>query len=286
MTQKQLSKKLEKEFKDTKIVKLKDITKKIAIVSKVRVTKRRECTNYDEISLNHIDDYGVVYIPDGFVNQGPASLTAINAQALHYGDLVLNQRTAKMKVGFIGKNYKKVIVGNNSMIRVQFYNDSIDTARFVQLYLQLPYVLEYLNEQAGSSIASGVFSKLQKLRFTNKNINLTLLDYQYHYSEFFRKPNRKILSSAQLGELPIPRYTDKEQLVSLSEVLYPKMQLIAQAKKMRDDAQKLIEKYEAKRLESIGVNFQKEFDFNTVDKEISDIDLFNKISKFYSPLLE
>ena len=285
MTQKQLSKKLAKEFKSTKIVKLKDITKKIAIVSKVRVTKKRECTNYDEISLNHIDEYGVVYIPDGFINQGPASLTAINAQALHYGDLVLNQRTAKMKVGFIGKSYKRVIVGNNSMIRVQFNNDSIDTARFVQLYLQLPYVLEYLNEQAGGSIASGVLTKLQKLRFTNKNTNLTLLDYQYHYSEFFKKPNRKILSSAQLGELPIPKYTDKEQLVSLSEVLYLKMQLIAQAKKMRDDAQRLIEKYEAERLESIGVNFQKEFDEELIDNDMDDIAVFERASEIYSGLL-
>jgi len=285
MTQKQLSKKLAKEFKSTKIVKLKDITKKIAIVSKVRVTKKRECTNYDEISLNHIDEYGVVYIPDGFINQGPASLTAINAQALHYGDLVLNQRTAKMKVGFIGKNYKKTIIGNNSMIRVQFNNDSIDTARFVQLYLQLPYVLEYLNEQAGGSIASGVLTKLQKLRFTNKNTNLTLLDYQYHYSEFFKKPNRKILSSAQLGELPIPKYTDKEQLVSLSEVLYLKMQLIAQAKKMRDDAQRLIEKYEAERLESIGVNFQKEFDEELIDNDMDDIAVFERASEIYSGLL-
>lgn len=286
MTQKQLTKKLAKEFKDTKIVKLKDITKKIAIVSKVRVTKKREWTNYDEISLNYIDDYGVVYIPDGFMNQGPASLTAINAQALHYGDLVLNQRTAKMKVGFIGKNYKKVIVGNNSMIRVQFNNDSIDTARFVQLYLQLPYVLEYLNEQAGNSIASDAFAKLQKLCFSNKNINLTLSDYQYHYSELFRKPNRKILSSAQLRELPIPRYTDKEQLISLSEVLYPKMQLIAQAKKMRDDAQRLIEKYEAERLECIGVNFQKEFDEKFIDNDMDDIAVLERVSKIYSGLLE
>jgi len=286
MTQEQLNKKLLEEFKDIKILKLKDITKKIAIISKVRVTKKRECTNYDEVSLNYIDKYGVVYIPEGFINQGPASLTAINTQALHYGDLVLNQRTAKMKVGFIGDNYKKVIIGNNSMIRVQFNDSSIDTARFVQLYLQLPYVLEYLNEQAGSSIASGVLTKLQKLQFSSKHTNLTLSDFQYHYSEFFRKSNRKILSSTQLGELPIPKYTDKEQFVSLSEVLYPKMELIAQAKKMRDDAQRLIEKYEAGKLKSIDVNFQKEFDKDNIDSDTEVIAIFKKVSKIYSKLLK
>ncbi len=254
MTKKQLLQKLSDEFNGVKIVKLKDITEKTTIIAKVRVREKRTFTNYDEISLNNIDEYGEVFIPDDTKQQEAANTVAIEAQALRYGDLVLNQRTAKMKVGFIGKHdkYKRVIVGNNSMIKIRFKYNDIDTARFVQLYLQLPYVLEYLNALPICTQAS--------------------------------KSSRRIINSEQIRELPIPEYIESKQLISLSEVLYPKMELISLAKKMRDNAQAFIEKYEKMRTEAIDVNFKDSFDEKSIDKNYEDIGMFMELEKFYSKI--
>lgn len=250
MTKDQLLKKLSKEFNGANIVTLKDLTKKIAIVSKVRIgdKKKRDCSDYDEISLYNIDDYGVVYVPENIKESEPANYTSVVNQTLNYGDLVLNQRTTKMKVGFIGKEetYKRRIVANNSMIRIQFPKNNIDTSRFVQLYLQLPYVVEYLNALPSSS-----------------------------------KSDRKILSSMQLLELPIPEYIEDEQHVSLSEILYPKMELLKEAKEIRLMAEKLIEKYEASKMECIGINFQKGFNPIMIDNDLKELELLiNQRSKF------
>ncbi|MEA2016829.1 MAG: hypothetical protein U9N59_00145 [Campylobacterota bacterium] len=238
-------------FKQTKVVKLKDITKKIAIISKVRVSNTREFEDYDEISLNNIDDYGEVFIPDNTVQKESASVSAIEAQSLNYGDLVLNQRTSKMKVGFIGREYDRVIVGNNSMIRIQFNDNDIDTARFVQLYLQLDFVQEYLHSITKCS-----------------------------------KGPRKILSSAQLQELAIPEYIEKQQLISLSEVLYPRMKLLSLAWQMREDALKLIKKYDSRKIDSIDVNFQTEISRDLIAQDMKDIEVFMKFKEFYSQLMK
>lgn len=254
MTEKQLLRKLSDEFNGVKIVKLKDLTEKVSIIAKVRVRKNRTFTNYDEISLNNIDEYGEIFIPEDAKQQEAANSVAIEAQALRYGDLVLNQRTAKMKVGFIGKHdkYKRVIVGNNSMIKIRFKYNDIDTARFVQLYLQLPYVLEYLNALPICTQAT--------------------------------KNSRRIINSEQIRELPIPEYIESKQLISLSEVLYPKMELIAHAKKIRDNAQALIEKYEKMKTESIDVNFKDSFDESSIDKDYKDIGVFMEMERVYSKL--
>lgn len=253
MTKEQLLQKLSQEFNSANIVILRDLTKKIAIISKVRIgdKKKRDYTEYDEISLYNIDPYGVVYIPEDAKRPEPANYTSVVNQTLRYGDLVLNQRTSKMKVGFIGKeeSYQRRIVGNNSMIRIQFHNRSIDTARFVQLYLQLPYVLEYLNALPSCS-----------------------------------KSDRKILSSTQLQELPIPEYIEKEQLISLSEVLYPKMELLRQAREMKEIAEGLIEKYEAAKMGLVGVNFQDELTENIIESDAEEIRLIEDVRKSFREL--
>lgn len=241
---------LAREFKDTPIVTLNDLTQKIAIVSKVRIgnVSNRNYKDYDEISLYNIDDYGVVFVPDDVKEQDYANETSVKNQALQYGDLVLNQRTSKMKIGFIStkESYKRDIVANNSMIRIQFNPNSIDTARYIQLYLQLPYVLEYLGALPNSS-----------------------------------NSNRKILSSAQLLELPIPQYIEEKQLVSLSSLLYPKMELIKQAKVMRDIADELITRYEADKLELIKANFKNKFNSGDLDDDTKSIEVLEALRQVY-----
>ena len=197
------------------------------ILSKVRIGKHRDVTDYYEVSLNNIDEYGDIFVPDDAVIPEPANKNAIRSQSLNHGDLLLNQRTQKMKVGFVNEDYKRPIkdklpiVGNNSMIRIQFKGNDIDLSRFVQLYLQLPYVLEYLSALPSSS-----------------------------------KSDRKIVSSAQLQELPIPKYTKNlNQMISLSEILRTKSDLLVQAQHMRDMAEGLIEKYEKQKMDSAKLNF-------------------------------
>ena len=286
MTAEELQDRLKKEFNGCEIVKLEDITKKISIISKVRVSKVRDFTDYDEISLYNIDEYGTVYIPDDAKEQEPANFEAVRKQALEYGDVVINQRAAKMKVGFIGREYKRAIVGNNSMIRIQFNNDCIDTARFVQLYLQLPYVLEYLNEESNISVTNRAINKLNKYKFSKQPINLIFLNSQYELTAFFKKYKRKILSSAQLRELPIPKFTKQEQNIPLSEILYPRMELIAKAKQMRDDAQKLIEKYEAHKMELVDIKLLQNISPEKIDKDMEEIEVFDAAKRVYFGLLE
>jgi len=286
MTSQELIKKLKKEFNGSKIVSLESITSKITIASRVRVGKARKFTNYNEISLNNINDYGEVYIPDDAKQEGPASLGLVQAQALRYGDLVLNQRASKLKVGFIGRDYKRNLVANNSMIRIQFNYNCIDLARFVQLYLQLPYVLEYLDEESNASIANRAVSKLQKYKFSNKEINLLFVNSQYLFIDFFNKYKRKILSSAQLMELPIPEFKSQEQFILLSEVLYFRMGLIAKAKKIRDDAQKLIDQYESYKLDTLKVDFSKENVIDDLNINNEQIKKFEEISETCEYLIQ
>ena len=254
MTKEQLLKKLSQEFNDAKVVTLRDLTKKIAIISKVRIGNkaRRDYAEYDEISLYNIDPYGVVYIPEDAKRPEPANYTSVVNQTLRYGDLVLNQRTSKMKVGFIGKeeSYQRRIVGNNSMIRIQFHDESIDTARFVQLYLQLPYVLDYLNALPSCS-----------------------------------KSDRKILSSTQLQELPIPEYIEDKQLIPLSEMLYPKMELLRQAREMKEIAEGLIEKYEAAKMGLVGVNFRDALNGNIIERDYEAIRLIEEVKGSFKGLV-
>ena len=206
---------LKKEFPSCEIVKLKDITIKIAGISKVRVGKSRTWTNYDEISLNNIDDYGVVYIPQNPKEVGPAYDRAIETQALNPGDLVISHRGMVGKVGLIGSNYKRVIVGNNSMIRIQFpHNKKEETPLFVQAFLQLPFVREYLDKQITCSSA-----------------------------------DRKILSAASLSELPIPLFEETKGL--FRDFLYTRMELSLEVARFKRDIDELIELYDKRKDESV-----------------------------------
>ncbi len=143
---------LQEKFPDTQIVKLKDYTTKIAGISKVRYGDNCTDRNYCEISLNNVDEYGVIYIPDDYKEPAPANSTALINQTLYENDLIILHRGKIGKMGIIGSNYSKRVVGNNSMIRLQFTHDrKKDTPWFVMQYLQLPYVQEYIHTYIPSS---------------------------------------------------------------------------------------------------------------------------------------
>jgi len=206
---------LKKEFPSCEIVKLKDIAIKIAGISKVRVGKSRTWTNYDEISLNYIDEYGVVYIPHDHKEVAPANASAMDTQILNAGDLVMTQRGRVGKVGLIGKGYRRAIVGNNSMIRIQFpHNKKEETPLFVQAYLQLLFVREYLDKQITCSSA-----------------------------------DRKILSAASLSELPIPLFEETKGL--FRDFLYTRMELSLEVARFKRDIDELIELYDKRKDESV-----------------------------------
>ncbi len=147
-----LEKILKEKFPDKEIVKLEDLTYKIAGISKVRYGDNCRDDNYDEISLNYIDEYGRIYIPNEQKKSAPANHTALVNQSLSAGDLIILHRGKVGKMGIIGDKYKRKIVGNNSMIRIQFdKNRKVDTPWFVMQYLQLPYVKEYIDTYIPSS---------------------------------------------------------------------------------------------------------------------------------------
>ncbi|MCX6051025.1 MAG: hypothetical protein NTZ60_00790 [Campylobacterales bacterium] len=197
---------LQKLFPNTKIIKLKDITTKIATISKVRIGQTRTFSEYDEISLNDLDAYGVITVPENPKYLGPANYSSIGSQRLLEGDVVLTHRGSVFKVGVVGSEYKKVIVGNNSMIRIQFpHARNKYTPLFVQAYLQLPFVKEYLNKQ----ITCG-------------------------------SKERKILSSANLAELPIPEFEEKKQTFDFLELYYDRISMTLQAQKLLDEAARII----------------------------------------------
>ena len=198
---------LQKLFPNTKVMKLKDITTKIATISKVRVGETRTFSEYDEISLNDLDAYGVIRVTEHPKYLGPANHSSIGSQRLHEGDVVLTHRGSVFKVGVVGSGYEKVIVGNNSMIRIQFpHAKNKYTPLFVQAYLQLPFVREYLNKQ----ITCG-------------------------------SKERKILSSANLAELPIPEFDEKNQVFDFLELYYDRISMTLQAQKLLDEAVRIIE---------------------------------------------
>lgn len=213
---------LKEEFPQAKIVRLGDITKKIAGISKVRLGKNRTYTNYDEISLNNIDEYGIVFIPDNPKELGPAYIGAIESQSLNPGDIVLTQRGTVGKVGLIGENYKRVIVGNNSMIRIQFDKKSReDLPAYVQAYLQLPLIREYFNIQLSCSIS-----------------------------------DRKILSAQWLSDLPIPIF-DQDAEFDFRELIYNRIELLEEAKRVMQEAQKMVEMCEDMKHKCVSLQVNK-----------------------------
>lgn len=202
-----LKEKLKEEFPNTKIIKLKNITKKISVVSKVRIGKLRDCTNYDEVSLNYLDEYGVVQVQKSNKEMGPAAQTAIDRQNLAKGDLLMLHRGKVGKIGLVDKSYSRPTIGNNSMIRIQFEkNFDSKLPKFVQAYLQLPYVKQYIDDQISAS------------------------------------KDRKMITSAWISELPIPLF--KDTIFGFDEFINTRVALLNEAKKMQNAANKLVEHIE------------------------------------------
>ena len=242
---------LKKEFPNKEIVRLKDITTKIAVISKVRIGNNRTVTDYDEISLNNIDEYGIIYVPQDSKEVGPAYSSSIESQSLKAGDLVVMHRGRVGKVGLVGTNYKRTVVGNNSMMRIQFPQDKKnETPRFVQAYLQLPYVKEYIDEQLSVS------------------------------------KDRKILTAAWLSELQIPLF--EEGSGEFNDLVNTRLTILSEAKKIEDEAKKLIQIFESMRHECVELEINKKDKLEVIknkDKDLKKlldiaIDNIDEIKKF------
>jgi hypothetical protein len=199
---------LQEKFPDKEIVTLEDLTFKIAVISKVRYGDNCTDNNYDEISLNNIDAYGTIYIPEDSNDPAPANHTALINQSLRAGDLIILHRGKVGKMGIIGEDYKRKIVGNNSMIRIQFDKTrKVDTPWFVMQYLQLPYVKEYIDTFIPSSGST----------------------------------KRKILNSQILSNIPIPLFEECDG--QYRELLFNRKQLSIEAANINKKLQNLISMY-------------------------------------------
>ena len=215
-----LKMRLIKEFPNSRIVKLKDLTKKIAVVAKVRIGKRRDVHNYREVTLTDMDEYGVV-VPD-FSKKRPvaANASAIASQRLHKNDLLVSYRGTDIKVGRIDREYDEPIVGNTSVIRIRFEHKDEkmeeELSIFVQNYLQLPYVKEYIANRP-QSCESG----------------------------------RKILSPLFLGNIPIPRYEQK--VIPLKELATKRLETFVEARESLRFMQEISERFQNRKNETISL---------------------------------
>jgi len=72
---------LKEKFPNKEIVKLEDLTYKIAGISKVRYGDNCRDNDYDEISLNYINEYGTIYVPDNSKDSALANHTALENQS-------------------------------------------------------------------------------------------------------------------------------------------------------------------------------------------------------------
>ena len=213
-----LEKILKEKFPNKEIVKLRDLTHKIAGISKIRYGDNCTDNNYDEISLNYIDAYGRIYIPENQKDSAPANATALTNQALNTGDLIILHRGKVGKMGIVGDRYKRRIVGNNSMIRIQFDKTrKVDTPWFVMQYLQLPYVKEYIDTYIPSSGST----------------------------------KRKILNPEILSNIPIPLFEECDG--QYRELLFKRKGLYLQANEFNLKIQELINNYQDKQENSIDI---------------------------------
>ena len=206
-----LKAKLEKEFIGIEIVKLEDLAKKIAVISKVRVGKERSVVDYHEVTLADVNEYGIITLDSTKEKPAPANSSAIASQALHKNNLLVSYRGVDIKVGRIDKEYEKPIVSNNSAIRIQFdYEDKEEEEEvsiFVQMYLQLPYVKEYIASRPQSS-----------------------------------KNDRKILSPLFLSNLPIPLFHSRNY--DFKDLIMNRLEILNSAKGMLYEMQQLVKKLE------------------------------------------
>lgn len=221
-----LHKRIKKQFPDVDIVKLKDLTKKIAVVSKVRIgdEKKRDVFDYYEVTLSDINEYGIIIINTTKDKPAPANKRALSSQRLHKNDLLVSYRGIYIKVGRIDREYDIPVVSNNSVIRIEFNNDN-DTdqeelSMFVQAYLQLPFIKEYIANRP------------------QENTNDT-------------KHKRKIIGPLFLSNIPIPKFNSKNH--SFKNLLNNRLEILNNAKDMLVNIQQLIKELEIYKDEALSI---------------------------------
>ena len=206
-----LQAKLKEEFPDVVIGRLKDLAKKIAVIAKVRVGKERSVLDYSEVTLADADAYGVIRVDPTKEKPAAANSSAIRSQSLHKNDILVSYRGVDIQVGRIDREYEKPVVSNNSAIRIQFdYEDKEEEEEvsiFVQIYLQLPYVKEYIASRPQSS-----------------------------------QNDRKILSPLFLSNLPIPLFHSKNH--DFKDFINHRLEILKNAKEMLDEMRQLVKKLE------------------------------------------
>lgn len=207
---KELIEHLEREFKHTPSYTLCDITKKIAIISKVRDSRHGQVLTYeeyDEVTPKTTDIFGVVVPSSRGEVLGKANARVIKAQALNEGDLLISYRG---KYGYpvarVGSGYRRTIVGNNSTIRIQFI-DNIEKEMpvLIQEYFQQDYVQEYL-------IRCSLEAKL----------------------------SRQLINAEMLKTLPLPDFRKSSDITFL-EFHNKRLNLVATAKSINKTAQEIVE---------------------------------------------
>jgi len=230
-----------KKFPDIEITTIANLTQKVATISKVRIGKKedRTYTDYDEISLNNIDEFGYIYVPDTDKQLEPASSKSIKRQALNHEDLVMLLRGKIGKIGMIGDNYKRTIVGNTSMIRIQFNDEQKENFNplYVMEYLKLPFVKEYIDTFIPSS----------------------------------GSPNRKILNSEVIANLPIPVLTHDKYKIFRGYIL-TKIKMINKAKEIQQTTQKLVESFLEIKNDSLIAAVNHNYDWITDNFTIKELD--------------
>ena len=231
-----LKAKLEKEFIDVEIVKLEDLAKKIAVISKVRVGKERNVLDYHEVTLADVNEYGIITVDSTKEKPAPANRSAITSQALHKNDLLVSYRGVDIKIGRIDKEYKEPIVSNNSAIRIQFdYEDKDEEeeiSMFVQAYLQLPYVKEYIAKRPQSS-----------------------------------ENNRKILSPLFLSNMPIPLFHSRNY--DFKELVNNRLKAVNIVKELLAEMQELKVRLENHKNDSLSLYLNN----SKLNQEVKDQDM-------------
>ena len=235
-----LKAKLEEEFIGVEIVKLKDLAKKIAVISKVRVGKERSVLDYYEVTLADVNEYGIITVDSTKEKPAPANRSAIASQALHKNDLLVSYRGVDIKIGRIDQEYKKPIVSNNSAIRIQFDYESKEEEEevsiFVQMYLQLPYVKEYIASRPQSS-----------------------------------ENDRKILSPLFLSNLPIPLFHSRNY--DFKDLINNRLKILNSAKDMLHEMQQLVKKLENYKDEALPIYLSdKNFSSKVLVKDLEFLD--------------
>jgi len=190
---------LEKEFGELPIYTLGKYIQKIALITKVRsAVHKDDCTDYGEVTLNNVDQYGVINSYTDGSKLGPANTTTLNSQQLMSGNILISYRGQRgFGVVRFEKQLDKAIVGNNSAIRIQLFDKYKNLAPLIQAYLKKSYVQEYLKYKSGK---------------------------------------KALLSADILRELPIPKLEQLER-ISFEEYHNKKLEqkaLILQTKKILD----------------------------------------------------